>query len=149
MKKLILSLILLTAVVVKVEAQPPISWSFSAKKIADKIYEIKISAILSGDWHLYSQTTPDGGPTPTEITFAKNPLVTTEGPIKEVGKMEEHFEPLFGVIVKQFSGKVEFVQKVKLKTAAKTSVNGNIEFMVCNDEECMPPARQPFSISLK
>lgn len=149
MKKLFLSLTLIAAIGLGVQAQSPVSWSFSAKKIADKTYEIRISATLSGDWHLYSQTTPDGGPTPTDISFAKNPLVTAEGPIKEVGKMEEHFEPLFGVIVKQFSGKVEFVQKVKLKTAVKTSVNGSVGFMVCNDEQCMPPARQVFSISLK
>ncbi len=149
MKQLFFLLIVLTAVVTNAQAQPPIVWSFSAKKVADKTYEVRISATLTGEWHVYSQTTPAGGPTPTDITFASNPLVTLDGGTKEVGKLEEHFEPLFGVIVKQFSEKVEFVQKVKLKAAVKTSINGSVSFMVCNDEQCMPPARQAFSVSLK
>ena len=105
-------------------------------------------AKLEEEWHIYSQTTPEGGPVPTAISFSKNPLVTMEGAIREVGKLEEHFEPLFGVKVKQYSDKVEFVQTIKLKAAVKTAVNGHIQFMVCNDVECMPPSKNTFSISL-
>ncbi len=149
MKKLLLVKMLLLFMVLTVSAQSPVSWSFSAKKLDEKTYEIHLKAVISGDWHLYSQTTPEGGPVPTSITFSKNPLITTEGSIREVGKLEEHFEPLFGVMVKQYSDKVEFIQKVKLKAVARTAVNGSIDFMVCNDEQCMPPAKQAFSISLK
>ena len=56
---------------------------------------------------------------------------------------------LIGVEVYQFSNKVDFVQVVKLKNAVKTTVSGSVEFMTCNDEECMPPKKQPFSIALK
>lgn len=149
MKIFILSVTLLLSVtVVEVNAQSPISWSYSAKKTGDKLYEIHLVAKLEEEWHIYSQTTPEGGPVPTAISFSKNPLVTMEGAIREVGKLEEHFEPLFGVKVKQYSDKVEFVQTIKLKAAVKTAVNGHIQFMVCNDVECMPPSKNTFSISL-
>lgn len=149
MKIFILSVTLLLSVtVVEVNAQSPVSWSYSAKKTGDKLYEIHLVAKLEEEWHIYSQTTPEGGPVPTAISFSKNPLVTMEGAIREVGKLEEHFEPLFGVKVKQYSDKVEFVQTIKLKAAVKTAVNGHIQFMVCNDVECMPPSKNTFSISL-
>jgi thiol:disulfide interchange protein DsbD len=56
---------------------------------------------------------------------------------------------LFGVDVKQFSNKVDFVQTVKIKGKAKTVLNGSVEFMTCNDHECLPPKTQKFSVALK
>lgn len=132
------------------QIQNPVSWSVTSKKIADKTYEIHLTANIDNGWHIYSQTTPEGGPIPTSITFTKNPLVTLDGKAKEVGKMEKHVEPLFGNIdVKQFSNKVDFVQKIKLKAPVKTSVNLAVEFMVCNDKQCLPPSTRNFSVALK
>jgi DsbC/DsbD-like thiol-disulfide interchange protein len=131
------------------QLQDPVKWSFSAKKLSDGNYEIHLTAAIQSGWHIYSQTTPDGGPIPTAITFSKNPLLTLSGTAKEEGKMEQHNEPLFGVDVKQFSNKVDFVQTVKLKNNAKTNVNGSVEYMVCNDKQCLPPKTVEFSVSLK
>jgi hypothetical protein len=52
------------------------------------------------------------------------------------------------VTVKQFSNKIDFVQKITLKKPVKTNVGGTIYFMVCNDHECLPPVTIPFSVSL-
>ena len=127
----------------------PVSWTATSKKIGDKTYEIHLTASIESPWHIYSQTTPDGGPVPTSITFTKNPLIIKEGGTKEVGKLEQHHEPLFGVDVKQFSNKVDFVQTVKLKANVKTSVDIAVEFMTCNDKECLPPVTKNFTVALK
>lgn len=131
------------------QIQNPVEWTATSKKINDKTYEIHLTANIQNGWHTYSQTTPDGGPIPTSLTFTKNPLLTMEGSAKEIGKLEKHFEPLFGVDVKQFSNKVDFVQLVKLKAPVKTSVNVAVEFMVCNDRQCLPPKTEKFSVALK
>ncbi|HET7115825.1 MAG TPA: protein-disulfide reductase DsbD domain-containing protein [Hanamia sp.] len=151
MKRIITAgFLLLFSNVLFAQIQNPVSWSVTSKKIADKTYEIHLTANIDNGWHIYSQTTPEGGPIPTSITFTKNPLVTLDGKAKEVGKMEKHIEPLFGNIdVKQFSNKVDFVQKVKLKAPVKTSVNLSVEFMVCNDRQCLPPSTRNFSVALK
>ncbi len=130
------------------QVKSPVKWAFTAKKKTAGVYEIHLTATIDNGWHTYSQTTPDGGPVPTTITFTKNPLVTLDGTAKEVGKLEQHAEPLFGVDVKQFSNKVDFVQLVKVKASVKTTVSGSVEFMVCNDKECLPPKTVNFSISL-
>jgi Disulphide bond corrector protein DsbC len=130
------------------QVKNPVKWTYSSKKIATGKYEVRMTANIEKGWHLYSQTTPEGGPVPTSFTFTKNPLVTMGGPVKEVGKLETHFEKLFDVNVKQFSEKVDFVQVVTVKGNVKTNVSGKVEYMLCDDKQCLPPATQQFSISL-
>jgi len=150
MKKILaLAVSLVVLNVVNAQVKNPVQWAFSAKKINATTYEVHLTATIENGWHVYSQTTPEGGPVPTSIEFAKNPLLVVDGRATEIGKLEEHHEPLFGVDVKQFSNKVDFVQTVKIKGKAKTALNGSIEFMTCNDRECLPPKTQKFSIALK
>jgi|SRR5688500_5224621 len=126
-----------------------VEWKFESKKLADKKYEVKLIALVKNPWHIYSTTTPDGGPLPTKISFTKNPLTAFDGKIREVGKLESHFEEVFDVDTKYFNNKVEFVQVVNVKGNAKTNLSGTVEFMACNDKECLPPKSIPFSIALK
>ena len=126
-----------------------VEWKFESKKLADKKYEVKLVAVVKNPWHIYSTTTPDGGPLPTKISFTKNPLTAFDGKIKEVGKLETHFEEVFDVDTRYFNNKVEFVQVVNVKGNAKTNLSGTVEFMACNDRECLPPKSIPFSIALK
>ena len=131
------------------QVRNPVQWDFSAKKVGATTYEVYLTANMEDGWHVYSQHTPDGGPVPTTIKFSKNPLLTLNGAAKESGKKEQKFEELFGVDVIQFSDKVVFVQKIDVKGKAKTTLSGSVEFMTCNDRECLPPTTQKFSIALK
>ncbi|HEY5368539.1 MAG TPA: protein-disulfide reductase DsbD domain-containing protein [Hanamia sp.] len=151
MKKMFIAgVLLLCANFLFAQIQNPVTWTTTSKKINDKVYEIHVTANIDNGWHIYSQSTPDGGPIKTSLTFTKNPLVIMDGKAKEVGKLETHKEPLFGNIdVKQFSNKVDFVQKVTLKSSVNTSVNVAVEFMVCNDKQCLPPKTEKFSVALK
>lgn len=150
MKTIILLLVAaLTSSAAISQIQNPVQWDFSAIKINATTYEVHLTATLSDGWHIYSQTTPEGGPVPTLISFTNNPLIAISGSTKEKGKLEQRHEELFGVDVKQYSGKVVFVQKLVLKGKVKTSLNGSIEFMTCNDRECLPPKSQKFSIAIQ
>ena len=150
MKKIYFAVLLLMAATQGFsQVKNPVKWEYASKKINESTYEISLIATLDPAWHIYSQTTPEGGPSATVITFTKNPMLQLEGPVKEVGKLEQKNEPLFGVDVKQFSNKVSFVQTVKLKAKAKTAITGTIEFMTCNNRECLPPKEEKFSVSLK
>lgn len=129
--------------------QNPVQWKFEAKKIADKTYEIRMHATVPSPWHIYSQTTPEGGPLPTKISFIKNPLLELQGGPAEKGKLIKKFEDVFEVNVMYFDREVEFVQVVKVKSKVKTNIRGAVEFMVCNDTQCLPPSEVPFTIELK
>jgi Disulphide bond corrector protein DsbC len=132
----------------QVYAQKEISWTLGVKKISANTYEIRLLAVMQHPWHIYSQRTPEGGPLPTKITFAKNPLITFRGKPKEVGKLEQKHEAVFDIDVQYYSGNVDFVQTVRLKKPIKTTVDVAIEYMICNDELCQPPTTQKFTIAL-
>jgi hypothetical protein len=126
----------------------PYSWSFSAKKTGDKTFEVHCTVNVDAPWHTYSQFTPDGGPLPTKFEFAKNPLFSLVGAVKENGHLMTRHEEVFGVDVKYFDGKVDFVQTVKMKGTVKTNLTGIVSFMICNDQQCLPPATRKFSVAL-
>ena len=148
-KTVLMMMFLLAGFLASAQVQNPVKWSYKLKKVNATTYEVHITATIDKGWHVYSQTTPDGGPVPTTIKFSKNPLITLVGAAKEVGKLEQRHEELFGVDVKQFSNSVNFIQTIKVKAAVKTAVTGSVEFMVCNDRECLPPTTNKFSLPIQ
>ncbi len=150
MKKLsLLILSFFAAVLVFAQDSEPISWSFTSKKISDNVYEVQMTATLDKGWHLYSQTQPkDAIAVPTSFSFNKNPLLELDGKVKEIGKMEKFVDKILDVEAHQYSNKVTFVQKVKLKGKAKTNVTGTVEYQVCTDVKCLPAKTVNLSISL-
>lgn len=148
MKKIYVA-ILLIIIAATSNAQQKITWSFAAKKSAKNTYELHMTATPPTGWHIYSQTTPDGGPIQTEFKFTNNALVTV--PVtkpKEVGKLISYFDKNFKVDVKYFDGKVDFVKTVTVKGKIKTNISGTVESMICNDRTCMPPTTEKFNIAL-
>ena len=85
----------------------------------------------------------------TQITFAANPIVVVEGSTKEEGKLLTNHDKNFGVDVQYFSDKVDFVQTIKRKGTVKTALRGNIEYMICDDTMCLPPAKQAFTVEIQ
>lgn len=150
MKKVLLTCIgLITGFALSAQILEPVKLSYGAKKISEGTYEVTITASIQDGWHIYSQTTPDGGPLPTTISFNDNPAVILQDDIKEKGQLEKKYEEVFGVDVKYYSDKVDFVQTVKLNNAFAANLSGTIEYMACDDERCLPPEEVEFRIPVK
>jgi thiol:disulfide interchange protein DsbD len=148
MKKIITGIfLLLFAGYANAQILNPVIWTYSAKKIADKTYELHITATIDGNWHLYAQDAGEG-PEPTTIAFTANPLITFDGNVKEIGKMEKSYDRNFNSVLKYYANKVDFVQKIKVRTDIATAVKGTVTFMVCNDRKCLPPRDVPFTINI-
>ena len=148
MKKIFTAIIAMF-LLVAANAQQKVSWSFTAKKLANNKYELHMEATPPTGWHIYSQLTPDGGPIPTAFTFTSNALVTIPtAKLKETGKLVSYFDKNFKVEVKYFEGKVDFVKIVTVKGKINTNVSGSVESMICNDRTCMPPTKATFNIAL-
>src|SRR3546814_9950627 len=54
-------------------------------------------------------------------------------------------DPNFGIEVAYFSNEAIFEQRIRLKKPAAT-VKGVLEFMVCDDQRCLPPTEVQSSI---
>lgn len=130
------------------QSKNPASFTYEAVKKTADTYEIIITANLEKPWHIYSQNTPKGGPVPTLINFKPNPLAKPMGKVEEKGKLEKVYDNNFKVNVLYYSNKIQFVQKVKVRAGTKTNISGTIEYMVCDDEMCLPPKKLPFEVKL-
>lgn len=151
MKKLvcIIGFCLLSLLIWAQNVENPVTFSYKVNKIDDKEYEIRIIAVIEKPWHIYSQFTPPDGPSlPTAIHFTRNPLVEVVGKPVEKGNLITKKEEVLNVELKYYGGTVEFVQKLRVKNAVKTNVNGSIEYMACTDQRCLMPASETFSIGL-
>lgn len=151
MKKIIAALaFIFISLVAFAQSGSKVKWDFIVKKLDDKKYEIRMVANIQPGWHLYSQTqSTDAIALPTTINFAKNPLVIVSGKPKEVGKVTDAFDKATNSRSRFYSNKVEFVQVVTVKSNVKTSVTGDVEFMVCDDKQCLPPDKTKFSVKLE
>lgn len=125
-----------------------VTWTTSAKKLSEGLYEVKMVADIKGDYHMYAQAAGIEGPVPTAFSFTPNPLVTLNGKVKEVGKLVKKYESAWEGNVNYYEKKVEFVQQVKLKGKAKTNLAGKVEFMVCNESQCLPPSEVDFKVAV-
>ena len=150
MKKLFIVILVLFSALGSQAQLNPVTWSFSANKVSDKMYEIHMKATIQNGWHLYSQKQPeDAIAIPTAFTIRANPLFKPDGKIREVGKMELMKDAALGVSANQYSNSVDFVQKIKLKSNAKTNFNGSVEYQTCDDKKCLPPKTVNFSVAIK
>ena len=149
MKKImVICLTILFALNANAQRINPVKWTFEAVKKSDKQYDIVFTANVEAPWHIYSQYVKKG-PVPTKISFKKNALIVVKGKTQEIGKIEKTFDKNFGAEIAYFSNKVQFVQTVTLKVAVKTTVVGEVEYMVCNDECCLPSTKIPFEVTIQ
>lgn len=150
MKKTLLSFFAAFVTIMAIgQMKNPVSWNYEARKKTADTYEIVLTATVENPWHIYSQNTGKGGPVPTTISFKANPLVAKSGGVKEIGKLEKVFDKNFNTNVLYYSEKVAFVQTVKLKGKIKTSISGTVEYMVCDDSQCLPPVKKSFELKLQ
>jgi hypothetical protein len=144
-KILSFALFLVIAFNVSAQSTKQVKWTFTTKKVADKTYEVMMT--INGNYHMYAQNAGEG-PVPTSFEFNRNPLLQLDGKIKEVGNIKKVYEDAFGSEVRFYEKTVSFVQQVKVRGSAKNNLAGKVEFMVCNDKECLPPATVDFNINI-
>lgn len=116
----------------------PVKWKTSVTKISDTEYELIATANIQGEWHLYSQSVPKDGPVPTSFVFEGNANYLKKGNTKEETGHEID-DKVFNMRIKYFDNSADFKQRIKLKSKKPFKVNAVVEFMVCNDTQCLPP----------
>lgn len=117
----------------------PVKWTTSVEKTSDSEYVLVATASIDPGWHLYSQNVPENGPIPTAFTFENNEqFKLVETVTEETGKTVD--DPVFGMKIKYFESKTDFKQRIKIINKELSVVKGEVEFMVCDDERCLPPS---------
>ena len=115
----------------------PVKWKTSIEKITEEEFYLVATATIDNGWHLYAQEIPTGGPRPTIFTFEPNESYELIGKTLEEDGITED-DKIFKMKIKYFAYKTTFKQKIKL-IDKKAKINGQVQFMVCDDTRCLPP----------
>lgn len=148
MKNILIALLLLLSGSMFAQMYNPVKWSTSVEKISDKEYILKAKAIIQSGWHLYGQYIKEGGPSPTAFSF-KN----TSKKFELVGKTTEDkghetIDKIFDMKIKYFEEKALFTQKIKFISDEITNISADVDFMVCDDSNCLPPSTEELTFKI-
>jgi len=127
----------------------PVKWDFSVKRITDCEVELLIHGKIDDKWHVYGQEpSGDEGPIPTSFNFIKSENYELVGKASEKTLIKK-FEPVWGFEINFFEHEATFTQKIKVKTDITFNVKGTMEFMLCNDTQCLAPETVDFSFKVE
>ena len=149
--KRIVNVLLMTFLVLAAQAQihTPVKWKIKLEDSDKPEKAIVFTAVAERGWHLYDMNLPAGGPVSTSITFETLKGAELVGkPVASVAPTSVYDE-LFAMNLRWYSGTVAFTQNIKVTDAKAFKVSGELEFMACNDETCLPPERVEFSFNRK
>ena len=111
---------------------------------------LKLTATIEPGWHLYSPTTPPGGPIITSMTLAESPVA---GAVKlyEPAPVRK-LDPNFDLETETFEGRPEFLFVVPIKNdapAGLVELTAQVRYQACSDTECLQPVRKTASAKVQ
>jgi len=133
------------AFMVNAQILTPIQWTVDLNDVSPNQKELVFTASIDYGWHLYDQNLPEGGPIST--TFNLETLVGAElngKPIATTNPIVSH-DDQFDMDLRWYTNKAVFKQKLTITDPSTFSVTGEVEFMGCDDKQCLPPTRESFS----
>jgi len=108
--------------------EDPVRWSYRSEKISDAEFDLVITAAIE-----------------TSFKFSPSKSYKLKGTVNELPKAVSAFDKNFDMEIAWHKDKVDFKQRIILNVPT-TTVSGVLEFMVCNDQKCLPPAEVEFKI---
>jgi len=150
MKKLnLLFALLVFSIVTFSQIHEPVKWSYELKNTGKNTANVILKASIEKGWHLYGMDIPENGPVPTQIVFETLTGAKTEGKIQATSKPKEVYDPNFDMKLTWYANEAVFIQKISFTDAVNVRVKGYVQFMVCNDESCLPPTKEQFDLGNK
>jgi thiol:disulfide interchange protein DsbD len=108
----------------------------------------ELKATVDPGWHLYSPTTPPGGPIVTKIQVSANPLfkdaqIYRPQPVRKL-------DPNFQIDTETYTGNPVFIAAVTAadNAAGQTNVEVAVRYQVCSDVSCLPPVKKTVTTGL-
>ena len=123
----------------------PVKWNIKLDDSATAEKTLVFTATLDNGWHLYDMNLPEGGPISTSFVFETLEGAKTVGEPVTSQTPTTVFDEQFQMELRWFAGSVTFSQKIEVTDPKHLKVAGYVEYMACNDENCLPPEKEEFS----
>lgn len=131
MRNLLTALVLFVTSLGFSQVQDPVKWKTIIEKISDTEYQLKFDATIEGEWHMYSQFTPEGGPLPLEFIYNN-----AQGNYEPQGKAKESeytkkFNDIFGVDEYYFAKEAHFTHNIKITNPEVNNIQIELSYQAC------------------
>ncbi len=148
----LISVFFLALVSLFAAAEDPVQWTLTldSKAAAPGSHVLaRFTGTIQPHWHVYSMTTPPGGPNPTTSSIADNPAVAgfriyQSRPLRKL-------DPNFGIDTETFSEQYVLLFDIELKKdtpAGPANIAANVRYQSCNDTICLPPKKKSATASI-
>lgn len=148
-KRFVLLLVIGLAGMLNTQAQiyDPVTWTTEVETVSEHEYMLWIKASIKPGWHLYSQVVPEDGPVATEFSFEESGAYRLVGSVEEEKDHTVH-DPVFDMEITYFSGSAAFSQKITSKGNDGFTIEGEVTYMVCDEQRCLPPETKKLSFTI-
>lgn len=124
-----------------------VKWTNSVNDNGDGKYTLVLTADINDGWHIYDLQNYEGGPNPTTIRFVAGEGAELDGAMRQLSSPVKIYDDIFGMEIGYFEKKAVFEQDVRL-SAQSATVKAEIEYMACNDQNCIPPTEEEITFSI-
>ncbi|MBV9612169.1 MAG: protein-disulfide reductase DsbD N-terminal domain-containing protein, partial [Acidobacteriaceae bacterium] len=133
--------------------EDPVQWTLAPAKTAVRVAPggkayLELKAIIQPGWHLYSPTTPPGGPIITKIALADNAAIAgykvyRPQPVRKL-------DPNFQIDTETYTGEAAFLIEATAASSASgnATIDATIRYQACTDVKCLPPVRKTATTQL-
>ena len=150
MKKfLCLWLLTLVACLGQAQILTPVKWKIKLDDSESVEKTLTFTATIDNGWHLYDMNLPEGGPVSTSFAFETVKGAKLIGEPIASKEATTVFDEQFNMNLRWFAKNVSFTQKIEVTDPKGLKLEGYVEFMACNDENCLPPEKEEFSFDKK
>ncbi len=124
-------------------------WRTDVEELGKNLYRVSVTAIIDSTWHIYDTLRTEFGPNATivDFTIADNKRAVKEGDMQISSEPFRYYDDIYMMEIGYFEDSVTFYQDIRLKKK-NAQVNVYVEWMACDDNNCLPLADQTLSISL-
>jgi thiol:disulfide interchange protein DsbD len=134
--------------------EDPVQWTLTpaagnASAAPENRIYLELNAAIQPGWHLYSPTTPPGGPIVTTIRLAPNPAIASyqvyrPQPVRKL-------DPNFQLDTETYSGTARFLIEVVTAGSANgtAQIEAKVRYQSCNDVKCLPPVSKTVNTTVQ
>jgi thiol:disulfide interchange protein DsbD len=129
----------------------PVQWSLRSDLLrvrpGDSI-SLRLTATIEPGWHLYSLTTPKGGPIPTTATLRAGAL---QKAVFYQPAPDRRFDQNFNLDTETFANQAALLVSGVVPSDAHTGsldVTAAVRYQACSDRQCLPPKTKTVSLAV-
>lgn len=146
MLQLLMALAMFVAQSASPQGPAVVAWSIALEPAsapaAGRTIQVVLTAKIESGWHVYSLTQPKNGPSPLSVAVPGGQPFTRAGAVTESAPIVT-FDPAFKARTQYFEDSATITVPTRITPGTRpgpTPLRVKIEYQVCSDMVCLPPA---------